>query len=73
MTQTARGLLKFGSFAVGGFAALTLVSIHASIWVAIVVYVLMIVGVLSSFMENDAIVPLAILALVWAIGLLLGV
>lgn len=73
MTETARTLLKFGSFAVGGFAALTLVSIHASIWAAIVVYVLMIAGVLSNFMENDAISGLAILAVVWAIGLLLGV
>ncbi len=73
MTPVTRELLKFGSFAVGGFAALTLLTIHASIWIAIGVYVLMIAGVLSRFMESDAIPGLVILALAWAIGLWLGV
>ena len=73
MTPTTRELLKFGSFAVGGFAALTLIAIHASIWIAVGVYILMIAGVLSSFMESNAIPGLVILALVWAIGLWLGV
>jgi len=73
MTPTTRSLLEFGSFAVGGFAALTLLAIHASIWIAIGVYALMIVGVLTSFMESNAIPGLVILALAWAIGLWLGV
>lgn len=72
MTPTTREILKFGSFAVGGLAALNLIAIYASIWIAIGVYALMIAGVLSSFMESNAIPGLVILASVWAIGLWLG-
>jgi len=73
MTPTTRELLKFGSFAVGGFAALTLLLVHTSVWIAIGAYILMIVGLLSSFMESNAISGLVILAVVWALAIAGGV
>lgn len=73
MDPTTRQILKFGSFAVGGAAALTLVSLHSTVWVAIGVFIAVLIMIFPSFLENEALPGLVVLAVIWALTLLLGV